>query len=230
MHTRSRRTSARPDERGVALVEMSLVALFLAVLGMGMLEYSNVFGTTIDVSSATRDAVRAGAATKTTGVAPDSEIIASFLDRSELKASKIDRLVIYRAESAAGTVPSACTSSLPTASTKCNIFTSADLLTGTPQYAGWPLSQRVAGSDYIGVWVQLQYGKIASLVWTKDHFHDSAVMLIEPKSSSNGTVLNEGFTTNATEHDDVAVERYADCYNACNPYSNAPGNPSQKSS
>ncbi len=203
---RARKIECRRNERGAVLLEAATCLMLLFVLAAGALEYGDLFGSTIDVSSTVRAASRAGAAS-TTSAPPDSAIINAALGD---KRRAIDKVVIYRAESGSSGPPAACKTATTAPNGKyCDIYNASDLgagdaaITTREATQRWPSSTRVPGTDYLGVWVSVSRPPIVNMVWSPKRYNDYFVMKIEPPvaptsptSITPSTNFNSGTATN----------------------------------
>jgi Flp pilus assembly protein TadG len=199
-----RRRPRRASERGAALVETALCALFLLLIMAGVLEYGQLFGGTIDVASATRSAAFVGAAT-TDEVVTDAKILASIQQAPGANRDNIQRVVIYRAD-ATGQPPPACLTSYPApAGSACNVYLSSDLTKTDSQLASlqrWPPASRAPGTDNLGVYVAVQRQRLFSMVASPEKFGDKYVVRIEPKTTTSPgeTGVNVGGWTTGTSN------------------------------
>jgi hypothetical protein len=175
-----------PDERGAVLIELSISLLLLVVIAAAIVEYGGLFGTTVDVAGMVRSGARAGTATSEY-VQDDHEIVLAIVDAPGAKRSDIERIAIFRA--APGQTrpnPSCLASYPPAAGAGCNVYRPQDFdldaqhLAALPGARGWPVGQRVAGRDYLGVYVEVHHTPLIDLVWSPGHFRDSFVMRLDP--------------------------------------------------
>jgi Flp pilus assembly protein TadG len=188
------------SERGVALVEFALVALFLFSLSMGMIEYGLSYQGQERVLGASRTGVRTTASLGT-DVEADYQALTSL--RADLLASdmlgQIEAVVIYKSATTDGMPPAACMTSPPAATTQlCNIFTQAQIqnlnkatfstTTGCSTTVG-SISSRWCpnirndnqlSADYVGMYVRIRHPFITKFYGSGMAISQRSVMRIEP--------------------------------------------------
>lgn len=183
-------------ERGVALVEFAIVALFLFSLAMGMVEYGLAYQGQENTLGATRSGVRA---TASLGKDVESDFQALSSLRADLSASgmlgQVELIVIYRSATADGQPPADClavTSSGPL----CNIFTQAQIqslskttFSTTTGCSTASVSSRWCPStrddnqltaDYVGMYVRIRHPFITKFFGSDMAISQRSVMRIEP--------------------------------------------------
>jgi Flp pilus assembly protein TadG len=196
MHPRPRADA----ERGVALVEFALVALFLFSLAMGMVEYGLAYQGQERTLGASRTGVRTTASLGT-DVESDYQALTSL--RADLLAgdmlAQIEVVVIYKSATVDGQPPAACVTSPPAANNSlCNVFTQAQIqnlnkatfstTTGCSTTAGsisskWCPNVRNDNqltADYVGMYVRIRHPFITKFYGSSMAISQRSVMRIEP--------------------------------------------------
>lgn len=175
-------------ERGAILLELSLSVILLTLLTLGVAEYGNVYSDALSIDYAARTAAETATSTERTIVTDDKIIAAAFDGRGGLKRS-VERLVIYRANSAYGVPPAACQSGStpPPSMVECNVYTANDfgktwdqlLDSGKPD--NWPPDERAPETDYVGVWIKLNRPSIQKMIWSPNDLVARHAMMLEPR-------------------------------------------------
>jgi hypothetical protein len=196
MIRRALRPLRRRSERGAVLVETAICSTFLIIILAGVLEYGNLFGSTIDVASAARSATLTGTQT-TDAVVPDSKILAAITQMPGASRTEIQKVVIYNALNPDGMPPAACMTQNSVASNiPCNIYDSGDLTKTDAQLAAkqnWPPLARKVGKDNLGVWVSVKHPRFFNLIPSPTQYTDHFVALIDPQvAASNSNANNNG--------------------------------------
>lgn len=172
-------------------METSIVSLLLLLLAAGIIEFASLYSSTIDISSAVRSAARVGATSSVAGASgSDYQIIRALTAKSGGQRTDIESLVIYRSSTRGGQPPPECTVGPPPPGVACNVYTSQDLTLDADQLAGlpatqrrWPESDRVAGEDYIGVWVRVARPALfGGLIPSPTEYTDNLAMRIAPRT------------------------------------------------
>ena len=124
-------------EDGAIIVEFALMAPFLVMMVLGVIEYGTLLRNDTTITGAVRNSARAGAQGQNLQYG-DREAL-NTLSASLQSANNIvvNRVVIYRATSSTGTVPANCTS-LPmsgsgagSASDQCNVYNATQVSTAS---------------------------------------------------------------------------------------------------
>lgn len=202
------RIRGKEGERGVALVEMAIVAPLLGLLMAGIFEFGMAWRNELSVSAATRSSARV-ASNLGTSISADKEAVYSLQAGVEsINNAELVAVMIFPATSTGG-VPANCFnfSGDPVGTGSCNYYSKQDLddLASNPSYyepvlfgssgnsctvgtrhARFCPSSRVdrqgSGLTAVGVWVQVQQG------WQTGIFPgdgltivDKTIMRIEPR-------------------------------------------------
>jgi Flp pilus assembly protein TadG len=191
-------------DQGSAMAEFALLAPFLILLTLGILEFGFAWR---DVQVVERTTEAAGRAVSTFG-AFDS----SFADYDALRAvsaglagldrAEVQKVVIYRATTADGEPSAACrTASPPGIAGQCNVYSASQVNTTNPSgfprgdiqnptcAAGswdsrWCFTTRsrdiVNGAHFVGVWVEVDYESLTGLLPATVTIERKAVFQLEP--------------------------------------------------
>lgn len=186
----------RRGERGASLVELAFVCLFIITILAGTYD----FGQGWRAGLATNEATRTGARTSS---AMGKKWYADWYGLSGAKASLassgmlnyVERVVIFKATSANGSVPTECTTATSTTQL-CNIITGAQFramvqgsfntTTGcmtTATVKNWCPSSRnnvQLTADYYGIWINVQVPKMFKFLGQKTSVTRETVMRLEP--------------------------------------------------
>ncbi len=191
------RRAARRAERGAALVEFSLVVMFILLVAFGIYEFGFAWRSSAGTTSAARGAARTASSL---GVDRQADYQALSSLKADLESSglmnSVQLVVIYKSTTTDGTVPAACTTNATTQAL-CNIYTPADLAgldvsdfdttTGcllvatVKNYCPSGRNPVMATSDYLGVWVKVRHGYQTRLFGSGVDIRRSAVMRLEPR-------------------------------------------------
>jgi len=196
-----KRRFSRMSDRGVALVEMALVAPFLTLVAAGVMEYGLLWRDSLTLTSSTRAAARIVSNLGDDVVADREALISLSAGLADTSNFTIEGVLIYDATGQAdGEPPAACfdASDDPVAvSGLCNVYAAADLLdlesgrfdacTGSSPITDFCPTAR--NSDQasgvaltsVGIWVRIQRDYVTGLfpgdgVTIEDH----TVMRVEP--------------------------------------------------
>jgi Flp pilus assembly pilin Flp len=196
------------DERGTAIVEFALIAPILFLILFGIIEFGFVFKDSLTLTNMTRSGVRTGAAVgNATSPDADFQILQAIAGASGALSSNINYVIVFKASSSSGTVPSACITAAQGGtqgvSGECNIYSPTEISTiksqtwaqqsgtgnwgcGTTTWDGdyCPGSRIVsqsAGPDYLGVSISAHHSNVTgffhSLTMT-----DTSIMRLEPQT------------------------------------------------
>ena len=190
-------------ERGAALVEMILLTPILVMLAIGILEYGLAWRDSITVSSTLRAGARVGSNAGHDRLADYNALLAVQAAVASIPNAQIQKIVIFRSNTADGKVPDNCKTSTTGISGSCNVYTGAQLAslslanfgtTGsgatadcatTALDARWcPLkreTRQAVGTDYFGIWIQVSHPYVTRIFPGSGlTITDSTVMRIEP--------------------------------------------------
>jgi Flp pilus assembly protein TadG len=198
---------ARGDE-GTAVVEFALVLPFLALFVLGIVEYGMAYHEADLFERGLNVAARTASNSATNRLTDFNTLRTLDSGLSSLARTTISRVIIYKAP-ASGVVPATCTAiavsagstaTLGVANT-CNVYSPTQVhtqspyayptVTGTPDTCGsgawdanWcPLGRDQNTPDSIGLWVELKYQHLTSILPTNFTFTRYAVFNIEPPSA-----------------------------------------------
>jgi hypothetical protein len=181
------------SERGAALVELALIVPVLVMLVVGIAEFGFGFRDRLTIQTATRTGARVGTTLGNTATI-DYEILQGVKSAlGSVPTSKIDKIIVYKSQTADGAVPSQCLSVGSTANT-CNVYSAADLSapvssfgcgSGDLDTAWCPATMRSvsqsAGLDYLGVYIQIRHDFFSGFLGTRQiTLKDKAVLRLEP--------------------------------------------------
>jgi TadE-like protein len=185
-------------DRGVALIEMALVAPFLALLVAGIVEFGTLWRDDLTVTSATRSAARV---VSNAGITEGADLEGILSLRAALKSIEgvtVEGLLIYNASASDGQPDSDCFDSggNPRSRTNlCNFYTASQIETLTsssfsactgPDASFCPLNRdntQLGGTTDLGVWVRVQRDFITGLIPGDGiTITDYTVMKLEPET------------------------------------------------
>jgi hypothetical protein len=149
------------------------------------------------VSNTTRASARVASAGGNDSDADYSVIQALSRESSAMRASDIQRMVVFKASGPGDKVPASCAAGNPVAGV-CNVYTTADFNRPPSDWGcksptsldGWwcPTSRKVAITvtnggppDYVGVWITANHQFITGLFGPNLTFTDQTVMRVEPR-------------------------------------------------
>lgn len=204
-----RRRRAEGD-RGVALIEMTIVAPLLAMLVAGIFEFGTLWRDDLSVATSTRAAARVASNLGTDYLADYEALLSLQSGLASINGITIDGVLIYDASSVDGQPHSDCFDSggdpRDSATGNCNFYSAAELAyvatidceTACSEFpdnatcAGaissyWcPQTERVtsqaAGLTSVGIWVRIQRDYLTGM-FPGDGvtITDSTVMKLEPR-------------------------------------------------
>lgn len=221
------RPSKRRNERGAVFVEFfAVVGLIIVLLG-GILNYGTLFGDNIDLAGASRSAALAGAATDKQGrksvAVGDHRIIQALVDQTDKQRVGVTRVVIYKAgngpNGGVSEPPAACktaTTGLP--SKNCNVYLPDDFgkedaeLEASTDGKGWPVAQRVLGTDYLGVYIEVKKDPILDWVPSPKSYSDYFVIRMNSEATSNPKDVQSANSWGNGNFDKPDVPHDANCW------------------
>lgn len=188
------------------MVELALVAPLFTLLLLGIMEYGTAYRESLNLSGAVRSAGRQVTSAGAVRNADYLGIEGFVATMGQAKNVTIEKIVIYEAVDADGAPrdPSCFTSANPSASYHCNVYTGAqvasigaDSLThfgpndtscgATAWDADWcPLTRKDRQGDppdKVGIYAEVRYTSVTSLLPVIEKLKDRTVMQIEPRVS-----------------------------------------------
>jgi Flp pilus assembly protein TadG len=192
----------RHRERGAALTEFAVIVPVIAVLLCGLVEFGFAWQDKMTVESAVRAGARTGSSIGNERLADHAIIEGVKSALNDIGISNVQYLVVYKATTADGAVPAACSGSTPASQNGlCNVYTGAQLtsltqasFTGTSSCAAdapdkyWcPTSRQdvqAAGTDFVGVWVKASHPTVTNFFGSTITMTGTAVMRIEPNEGT----------------------------------------------
>jgi Flp pilus assembly protein TadG len=183
----------RSTQRGAALVEAAIVLPVVLTLLVGIIEFGFIWKDSLAISNAVRAAARIGSADGT-NAASDYDILQQI--KTGTSGMAVNMIVVFKANSYSS-VPASCLTG--SVSGLCNRYVASDMnLTSAsfncatnvsaPDYNWCPPTQRVdsrtgnsgTGTDYIGVYVQINHPYYTKLLGSSRTMSDTAILRIEP--------------------------------------------------
>lgn len=113
------------NERGTALVETALIAPLLLLLIFGTVEWGFVFRDSLTVANSARAGARAAASAGNDPLA-DLRVIRA-VEGASGTLEGIEKIVVFKANSASSSVPAACKASTTGVDGLCNVYTADDI-------------------------------------------------------------------------------------------------------
>lgn len=179
---------------GSAFVEFALIMPVLATFMLGIIDYGMLFKADNQVEHALMSSGRV-AAQQSKGRLADYEALRMLTSSvSGMSNATVSKVVIYKASTADGKVPSACLTSSQTG--LCNNYTAAKFNTfeankstafaGTSTCAGsswdasWCPTTRNFQTDRIGIYVEVQYARMTGIIPGNFTIKSSTVYSVEP--------------------------------------------------
>ena len=150
------------DERGVSMIETSVVVLVFFFFLFGVLEGGLMMRSDLTINDAVSDGVHEASAASTDEDA-DVRVLRALINASvAINASSLERVVIYRADSTNSPPPQACLDADRGVHGLCNVYGPQDIVAvqefrfepGTYWSPSERHAQRVGGSDVVGVYVR----------------------------------------------------------------------------
>lgn len=200
------RRRARGD-RGASLVEAAIITPVFMLMVFGLLEFGLLVRDDLTVAAMSRDTARAASAFGDEQYADFKALRIAGQTARALPAELIERIVIFDAGSADGTIsdPShpahACMTSPAGINNVCNVYTIADLQKPQSSYGcdasdgdldrywcpmvkNGQLGREVSQSgppDYVGVWIKATHPFLTGLFGDEVTVTDEVVMRMEPR-------------------------------------------------
>ncbi len=197
------------DDRGLAMVEMAIVAPFLALLVAGIMEYGTLWRDNLTITSATRASARVVSNLGDSYLADYEALLSLDAALATLDDVTVEGVLIYDASASDGAPHSSCFDAMgdPKASSGyCNYYSTAQLASisgvncsvsctefpNNSNCAGaWSSSfcpqtdretSQAAGTTNVGIWVRVQRDYVTG-VFPGDGvtITDQTVMKVEPQ-------------------------------------------------
>lgn len=180
-----------------------MILPILMVISLAVLELGMGWKATITVSSATRSGARVASNLGRSLGSDQQSLLAVSAALRNIPADQVERVVIFRATGASGTVPAACLNATAlsvggSTTGKCNVYTGAELnnlssmsfssCTGRHKY--WCPTDRInlqsaaTGLDWVGVYIKVNLAASTSLFGTTVGIDDTTIMRIEPNAGN----------------------------------------------
>ena len=178
------RETGKKSERGTAVVEFSLVFMFLLTIALGGFEFGMAFRDSLAVSSAAREAARIGGAVgnRTSPNADCTILEAAAGALQAISGNQVAELWIYRSD-VIGSVSGTRNTFRPSQPTD----NPASLVCGTwfPISSSWPIASRdTVGTtrDWLGVKILYDHDWQTGFLWWNGSMRwvEDAVMHLEP--------------------------------------------------
>jgi hypothetical protein len=206
----ARRRIDRPQgsDRGTAMIEFAIIVAFLAMVFSSVVDLGLAWRKSVEVSGTLRNGVRVTSGLGDDRPADLETLRALNAGIAEIGAADVRRVIVYEAATPTGAVPAQCLNVAldPSAgagvSQLCNVYAPQQLaaLTAT-RFGGsttacegddWdrfycPVVDResrqgsVNGPDYVGIWIEVDYGYLFGVLGDGLTIRDDTVMRIEPQ-------------------------------------------------
>ena len=192
------RIQKRDGDGGVALIEAALAVPFLVLLLLGTIEAGFAWSDANTLARTVQQAARTDARIATGPLADYEALRAINSGLAGLRASSIERVVIYRSNGL-GDTPSAECRNVPrpndlsaVSRPGCNVYSAAQVAAEAPHMfgscsGGWDSgycpANRIRGGtdpDRLGVWVKLSFDQVTSALPASMHITRGAVYQLEP--------------------------------------------------
>jgi TadE-like protein len=193
----SRHVAQASGEEGAVLVETALVIVVLVTLVFGIVDYTLAWRDRMSGEAAARAGARTASGLGNERYADYSLLQSVRSALATVPSGGVDRIVVFNANSS-GSVPETCKAGTAQNGV-CNVYSAADLALTLDAFAGttscsdsapdrfWcPTSRSVshaAGTDYLGLWIQLHRDHMTMLFPGQMTIRSSAVMRLEPAGS-----------------------------------------------
>jgi hypothetical protein len=177
------------SDRGVSLIEFSVLLPLLLVIALGAFEYGMLFRDSLTVSTAAREAGRVAASSADYGEADCVILEAAAGALTSIRNGEIDEVRIYRSD-ASGSIPDLSSSTLRRYRPAMPSDVSTIACSGSEWFAihlgsNWDPDDRVndpRNADWIGVQIQYTHSFTTGFLWFNgtSQLADEAVFRIEP--------------------------------------------------
>lgn len=207
MISHHRRPQTRPErfrrQAGAALVELAMVALFLATLSGGAYDYGMAWRVGLATNEASRTAARTGSGMGNQVYADWYALSGAMAAlKSSGKLQDVQMVVVFKSATVDGVVPADCANGVASTTQLCNVWTGAQFraldqnrfsaTTGcgsegvTATVANWcPTSRNNVQltADYYGVYIKVRHNHQFKMLSTKTDLARQTVMRLEPSVS-----------------------------------------------
>ncbi len=208
MSRRPKLSRRAEDDRGVALIEMAIVAPLLALLVAGIVEFGTLWRDNLSAATSTRAAARVASNLGDDYLADYEAVLSLNSGLASINGATIEGVLVYRAAAANGEPSSSCFDGAGNPrswSGECNFYSAADVATivaadctvscsefpnnttcaGAMSAAFCPQTDRVtdqaAGLTSVGVWVRMSRPYMTGMFpGTGVTITDRTVMKVEP--------------------------------------------------
>jgi len=203
---RSRCRSRSRGERGAVLVEVVLIVPVLLVIALGVFDIGLSWKASLTVTNAARAGARVASNLGIDDTADKAALSSIAASLGTIPVGEIDVVVIYRATTATGDVPSGCLDSTVraaggSATYQCNVYSGTDVFAAqtATTYTGncsnsrdryWCPSTRANsqalsnGPDYLGVYVRINHATKTKMFGSTMVIKDRSVMRVEPNAGN----------------------------------------------
>ena len=190
-----------------------MVVPFLLVVCLGTFDLGMAWRSDITLSNATRSGARVASSLGVSATADYASLVAIGAALGTTPTTEVDRVVIFKASSATGTVPAGCLTATAlsaggSSTDLCNVYSSTELAAaianpntppstytgtcpGTRRDRFWCAPTRNntqvvggTGLDYVGVYVVLNHATSTKLFGSTITITDTGVMRIEPSAGT----------------------------------------------
>lgn len=198
----------RRGDAGSAIAEFAMTLPILALFALGVLEFGFAWNEGNLAERATSDAARTGSATGRALEADQDIVLSIGSSFAAARSIEVERVIVFRAATADGEVPSDCLSVDPApggagVDDVCNVYSGAqvesgagfrwstdDCLSSSWDHFWCPadrVSSRRESPHHVGVFVEARYHPLTGIFGGEQTFERKAVYLIEPDSVAGGS-------------------------------------------
>lgn len=182
------------------MVEAAIVTPVLLLFVFGIFEFGFAFRDYLAVANSTRDGAREASVAGNVGDADYRMMRAIERASAALPEGTIDRIVVFKAAGATGTIPEICkttTNSATLDSNSCNIYGGDDFGLTEDQFGcdptanpipdpdrHWCPTDRIVAVgelDFVGVYMRVSHTYLTGLFGSTITFEDTSVLKVEPQ-------------------------------------------------
>lgn len=200
------RRARRRDERGAVLVEVMMILPMLLLISLAVFDIGLGWKASLTVTNASRAGSRVASNLGVAASADKSALSSIAASLGTIPVAEIDVVVIYRATTASGAVPTNCLTSASrsaggNAASQCNVYTGAEVFAASTAttFTGNCASSRdrfwcptnrgnsqagATGPDYLGVYVRINHATKTKAFGSTMVIDDQAVMRLEPNAGN----------------------------------------------